>query len=267
MTEIQIIDHAIRASILAGIEIMKVYALGDLNVQTKDDNTPVTLADFSAQEAIFKVLESTRLPVISEESDLPDFSERKNWNMFWLVDPLDGTKEFIKRNDEFTVNIALIQKNEPIAGVIYAPVTGELYAGIPGIGAWKISNPPENCSFQLMQQLGEKLPKNNKTSEFTVAISRSHMNAETEAFIEEIRKTNQNVRLIRKGSSLKTCMVAEGTADVYPRFGRTMEWDTAAGHAIAKASGKNIICPETNAELTYNKEDLCNPNFIVWELL
>lgn len=263
MTLIQLTDKAILAAIHAGIKIREVYSLVDFNVQLKDDQTPVTLADQYAHDAILKVLESTQLPVLSEEGVHVSYSERKKWDLFWMVDPLDGTKEFIKRNDEFTVNIALIRKNEPIAGIIYAPVTGELYAGIPGIGAYKLLNPAEDCTFHTMQLSGIKLPEKTKHSGFLVAISRSHMNRETEEYIENIRKEHESIRLISKGSSLKICMVAEGTADVYPKIGKTMEWDTAAGHAIVKAVGKNIFHPDLKTELTYNKENLYNPHFIV----
>lgn len=263
MGVIQLIDQAINAALLAGIKIREVYSSPDFDVQVKNDQTPVTLADRYAHDEILKALESTQLPVLSEEGIHINYSERKNWDLFWLVDPLDGTKEFIKRNDEFTVNIALVQKNEPIAGVIYAPVTGELYVGIMGTGAFKLVNPSEDCKFQTLQSSGIKLPEKLKSDEFVVAISRSHINRETEAFIETLRKAHPDIRIVNKGSSLKICMVAEGTADVYPKIGKTMEWDTAAGHALVKAAGKNIFLPDLMTELTYNKEDLQNPHFIV----
>ncbi len=263
MEIIQLIDKAINAALLAGIKIREVYALSDFDVQVKDDQTPVTLADQYAHDEILKSLKSTQLPVLSEEGIHINYSERKNWNIFWLVDPLDGTKEFIKRNDEFTVNIALIQKNEPIAGVIYAPITGELYVGISGVGSFKLFNPCEDCTFQIMQLSGIKLPEKAKQNEFIVAVSRSHMNKETKEYIENLRSEHESIRLINMGSSLKICMVAEGTANVYPKIGKTMEWDTAAGHAIVKAAGKNIFLQDLKTELTYNKEDLQNPNFIV----
>lgn len=263
MTEIQLTDKAILAAILAGEAIMKVYSSNDFNVQLKKDNTPVTMADYHAQEIILKTLETTCLPVLSEEKNSAPYSERKEWGLFWIIDPLDGTKEFIKRNGEFTVNIALVKKNGPVAGVIYAPVTGELYAAIAEIGAWKILNPERDCNFHLMQKSGVKLPLKEKTDQFTIAVSRSHQNPKTEAFIEKMKKENGQVHLKQTGSSLKTCMVAEGTADIYPRFGTTMEWDTAAGQAIAKAAGKNIFMTDLKTELTYNKESLHNPDFIV----
>lgn len=263
MGVIQLIDTAINAALLAGIKIREVYASPDFDVQVKNDQTPVTLADRHAHDEILKALEITQLPVLSEEGIHLSYSERKNWNLFWLVDPLDGTKEFIKRNDEFTVNIALIQKNEAIAGVIYAPVTGELYVGIQRIGAFKLFNPSQDCTFQSLQRSGIKLPEKLKSDEFVVLVSRSHMNRETEAYIDELRKKHGSMEIIRMGSSLKICMVAEGTADIYPKIGKTMEWDTAAGHAIAKAAGKNIFLPDLMTELIYNKEDLQNPHFIV----
>jgi len=260
---LQLIDKAINAALLAGMKIMEVYSSTDFHVQVKEDQTPVTLADQNAHDQILKTLESTQLPILSEEGIHLSYSERKNWELYWLVDPLDGTKEFIKRNDEFTVNIALIQKNEPIAGVIYAPVTGELYVGISGIGAFKLCNPSEDCTFQIMQLSGIKLPEKLKSDRFVVLVSRSHMNPETEVYIDKLRKKHESIEIIRMGSSLKICKIAEGNADVYPKIGKTMEWDTAAGHAIVKAVGKNIFLPDLVTELTYNKEDLQNPHFIV----
>lgn len=263
MDVIQLLDKAITATLYAGAKIRDIYSSPDFDVQVKNDMTPITIADRQAHFEILNKLESTGLPVLSEEGDQTSYSVRQHWDLFWLVDPLDGTKEFIKRNDEFTVNIALIEGGKPVAGVIYAPVTGELYAGIQGIGSFKLFHPSEDCTFQTIILSGTKLPEKTVAGEFVVAISRSHTNRETEAYIETLRKAHPVVRIVNKGSSLKICMVAEGTADVYPKIGKTMEWDTAAGHAIVRAAGKNIICPDTNAELTYNKEDLCNPNFIV----
>lgn len=258
----QLINRAIIAALLAGTKIREVYFSPDFDVQIKDDQTPVTRADHQAHDEISKELAATGLPILSEEGVQINYSERKHWNLFWLVDPLDGTKEFIKRNDEFTVNIALVQDCRPIAGVIYAPVTGELYAGIDEIGAWKLLNPTLGCSFQSLQSSGEKLPQPINSNDYTVVVSRSHMNGETEKYIENLRKEYGSIRVIAKGSSLKMCMVAEGTANVYPKIGKTMEWDTAAAHAILKAAGKTIFLPDSKTELTYNKENLQNPHFI-----
>jgi len=257
-----LINRAIKAAFFAGIKIREVYSSPDFFVQVKDDQTPVTLADQLAHDEILKGLENTGLPVLSEEGIHLSYPERKDWNLFWLIDPLDGTKEFIKRNDEFTVNIALIKNGHPIAGVIYAPISGELYAGIPGTGAFKLINPDENCTFNLMQLSGIKLPEKTQQKGFVVALSRSHMNAMTEAYIGKLREEHGSIQLISKGSSLKMCMVAEGTVSIYPKLGTTMEWDTAAGHAILKASGKNIYTTDLTTELTYNKENLQNPHFI-----
>ena len=259
----QFIEKAIQASILAGIEIRNIYSQLDFEVQFKDDNTPVTLADYNANNIILRILEETNLPVISEENIETPYEQRKNWDLFWLTDPLDGTKEFIKRNDEFTVNIALISKNSPVAGVIYAPVSRELYVGVVGSGSWKLINPDKNCTLELIQSDGIKLPQANGINEYVVAVSRSHMNQETEKFIDELRLRHKFVKVISKGSSLKITMIAEGSADVYPKFGKTMEWDTAAGHAIVKGAGKNIFTTDLDTELSYNKESLYNPNFIV----
>jgi 3'(2'), 5'-bisphosphate nucleotidase len=263
MTTIQFIDLAIQAAIQAGIKIREVYSSSDFNVELKDDLTPVTRADREAHNEILKQLEPTGLPVLSEEGIQLSYQERKDRELFWLVDPLDGTKEFIKRNGEFTVNIALIQKDQAVAGVIYAPVTGGLYAGIVGTGAWKLVNPTEDCNLQVMQHSGIKLPEIKKQDEYVVAVSRSHMNPETEVYLDELRKKQGSIRLVSRGSSLKMCMVAEGSANIYPKMGKTMEWDTAAGHAIVKAAGKNIFQSDLKTELCYNKENLQNPHFIV----
>ena len=260
---IQLIDKAINAALLAGIKIREVYSSSDFGVQVKADKTPVTLADRYAHDAILMTLESTKLPVLSEEGIHMSYSERKDWDLFWLVDPLDGTKEFIKRNGEFTVNIALIRKNESISGVIYAPATDVLYVGIAGIGAFKLIHPSLDCTFQILQLSGIKLPEKVDRDEFIVAVSRSHMNQETAAYIENFKDKHQSIRVINKGSSLKIAMVAEGTVDAYPKIGITMEWDTAAGHAIVKAAGKNIFHTDQKTEIQYNKENLMNPHFIV----
>lgn len=263
MDVIQLLDKAITATLYAGVKIRDIYSSPDFDVQIKNDMTPVTMADRQAHSEILNKLANTGLSVLSEEGDQTSYSVRKQWDLFWLVDPLDGTKEFIKRNDEFTVNIALIKNGQPIAGVIYAPVSGELYAGIPGIGALKYLNPPLDITFQDLQLDGIKLPEAKETNEFIVTVSRSHLNHETEIYLEELRKKHALISLINKGSSLKIAMVAEGSANIYPKLGRTMEWDTAAGHAIVKASGKNIFHLDLKTELTYNKENLQNPHFVV----
>lgn len=259
------INLPIQASIKAGIEIVKIYdnPNADFSIERKADNSPLTLADKASHKIIDEILLSIGIPVLSEEGKSIEFETRKKWKKFWLVDPLDGTKEFIKRNGEFTVNIALIENGKPILGVIYIPVSKTLYVGQTETGAWKVENADENCDWQFILKHGKKLPivKNNKI--YTIAGSRSHMSGETQTYLAEIKKKYPEIDFISKGSSIKICMVAEGIADEYPRFGPTMEWDTAAGHAIANASGKKIWLTDFSGELVYNKENLLNPYFIV----
>ncbi len=258
----ELTDIAITAAIHAGKKILAVYSSLNFHVDLKEDHSPVTLADRNAHDEIVRILEITRLPVLSEEGIHSGFEVRKDWSLFWLVDPLDGTKEFIKHNDEFTVNIALIQKNQPIAGVIFTPVTGELYAGIVGLGAFKLINPEENCTFQSVQDSGVQLPEEMNPGKFIVVVSRSHMNPETEAYVEILRKKHRSINVLNMGSSLKLCRIAEGLATIYPKLGPTMEWDIAAGHAILKAAGKNVYLTDLKTELVYNKKNLHNPFFI-----
>lgn len=247
----QLLDIAIQAAKKGGEEILKIYN-GKIEVEVKSDNSPLTLADKNAHLAIMSFLENTNIPVLSEEGREIPYSERKDWKKLWIVDPLDGTKEFIKRNGEFTVNIALIENGTPIMGVIYVPVTGVLYFGSK-----------ENGSFKQIDGITTKLPiENNKTNYIAVG-SRSHMSPETEAFFNELKEKHGEIEVVSMGSSLKICLVAEGVADVYPRFAPTMEWDTAAGHAIAKYAGKEFIDHSTGAEMKYNREDLLNKWFKV----
>ncbi|NPA67859.1 MAG: 3'(2'),5'-bisphosphate nucleotidase CysQ [Chlorobi bacterium] len=256
---------AIKASVKAGEEIMKVYGSDDFGTSIKADNSPLTQADKNAHAVISEILNTTNLPVLSEEGKNIPYEERKDWDLFWLVDPLDGTKEFIKRNGDFTVNIALIENRKPVAGVIYVPVTGTLYFAANEIGAYKTEYSSwtglEIENFDFWEDISEKLP-NSKTEVFTLVGSRSHMNDETKAYFDKIKKEKGKTEIISRGSSLKLCMIAEGKADMYPRFGPTMEWDTAAGHAIVNASGGSITQPD-GSPLLYNKENLLNPYFIV----
>lgn len=258
------INTAITAAILAGDEILKVYKTEDFEVVSKQDDTPVTKADKNAHQKIQEILQSTQLPILSEEGIHFSYQERQEWEYFWLVDPLDGTKEFIKRNDEFTVNIALMRNHEPIAGIIYVPVFRALYAGIIGQGAYKLVYPELDCTFEKMVLQGQKLPVTNDSSDFVVATSRSHMNVETQNYIDRLKMEYKNLRLTAVGSALKLALIAEGTVNIYPKIGRTMEWDTASGHAILKAAGKNIYLHDLITELVYNKENLANPDFVAF---
>ncbi len=253
---------AIKAAIEAGKEILEVYNSDDFQVQIKADNSPLTLADKRANTKIMSYLDGTNLPVLSEEGKEIPFTERQKWKKFWLVDPLDGTKEFIKRNGEFTVNIALIEGHTPIFGVIYVPITKELFYGGLDFGAHKVLNIDSfDESREVLIDKSEKLPL-ILSRPFTVVASRSHLSTETQEYIEKLKELHSDLEFISKGSSLKLCAVAEGTADVYPRFAPTMEWDTAAGHAIVKAMG-GTVSKTDGTPLVYNKENLLNPWFIV----
>jgi len=258
----QLIDIAINAALRAGEKIMEVYASDDFQIGQKDDSSPLTLADRQAHLLIASLLAPTRIPLLSEEGVHLPFAERVQWKTFWLVDPLDGTKEFINRNGEFTVNIALIHENRSIAGVVYSPVSKALYVGLEGSGAWKIMNPELDCTLAWISKKGIKLPLAPTKEAFTVAASRTHLDDITIAFIAELIKLHPQLTILRKGSSIKFCLLAEGVADIYARFGPTMEWDTAAGHAIVKAAGKNIFHTDQQTEIHYNKENLMNPYFI-----
>ncbi|MCZ4407837.1 3'(2'),5'-bisphosphate nucleotidase CysQ [Cryomorphaceae bacterium 1068] len=257
-----LISTAIEAAYLGGLEILDVYD-SDFAVETKNDKSPLTLADKRAHLKIVEIL-GEDLPVLSEEGKSIEFSERADWDRFWMVDPLDGTKEFVKRNGEFTVNIALIEDGKSVGGVIYVPVKKDLYFGAVGMGSYKISNYDGNA-YQWYELVGkaESLPASNDSTPYRAVGSRSHMSPETEEFFEELKKEHGEIEIVSMGSSLKICLVAEGSANVYPRFAPTMEWDTAAGHAIAKGAGKNIMDHTTQQEMRYNKENLLNNWFIV----
>ena len=262
----KLLEISIAASLNAGEEILKVYET-DFIVERKEDRSPLTLADKNSHDVISKMLAETGIPVLSEEGkDIP-FSERKNWKYLWIVDPLDGTKEFVKRNGEFTVNIALTESQKPVLGVIYVPVTKVLYFAAKGIGAFKNSDLPgnyrEQFSYNKILKKSIKLPGIKKNEKFTIIASRSHLTKETWDFIEEMKKKHGETNVISAGSSLKFCLIAEGKANVYPRFAPTMEWDTAAGQAIVQCAGKNVIDFKTKKIMLYNKENLLNGWFLV----
>lgn len=256
----------------AGKAIMEIYESDDSNIEAKGDGSPLTRADKAAHNIIVAGLEKyfPEIPILSEEGKDVPYETRKNWNQFFLVDPLDGTKEFIKRNGEFTVNIALIENGSPIGGVVYAPVLGSYYvAEIDATGNWQLTTGTNALESDFLSSkpkvLSNTEAKENQKLEtiYKIVASRSHNNELTEAFIEEKRKIHGNVELVPMGSSLKICLVAEGRAHVYPRLGPTMEWDTAAAHAIALAAGCTVLEYETNQPLMYNKENLLNPFFVV----
>jgi 3'(2'), 5'-bisphosphate nucleotidase len=276
----QLILTALLAAKRAGKAILEVYN-SDFAVERKDDNSPLTLADKRSHEIIMNDLRKTvaiknskhthnnlTLPILSEEGrDIP-YDERKGWEYFWLVDPLDGTKEFIKRNGEFTVNIALIHKNNPVLGVIYVPVKDTFYFAAIDIGAYKLTNSKIVTGKLSMKELLDKSQRlpisiNDKKASLTIIGSRSHATKEFSEFIEHIKEKHGEVELVSAGSSLKFCLVAEGIADVYPRFGPTMEWDTAAGQAIVEQVEGRVVDIQTKEPLRYNKRNLLNPFFII----
>ncbi|MCB0395131.1 MAG: 3'(2'),5'-bisphosphate nucleotidase CysQ [Flavobacteriales bacterium] len=269
-TEINKLTHlAITAAELAGREIMDVYQ-SPIAVEMKEDNSPLTEADQRANKVIEATLLDSGLPILSEEGSQVDFKERSGWDKYWLVDPLDGTKEFIKRNGEFTVNIALMEGNRPVSGVIYVPVTDTLYVGHAGLGSIKLEGLKTVLGNILTDDLltpiaarGVKLPVPKGDRPVTLVGSRSHMSPETEAFMEDMRKKHGEVEVLAAGSSLKLCMVAEGKAEYYPRFAPTMEWDTAAGQAIVESMGGRVIRWPEQQPMTYNKEILRNDWFLV----
>jgi 3'(2'), 5'-bisphosphate nucleotidase len=235
----------------ASKEILDVYTSKRFQTELKSDNTPLTVADKRAHEAITAALRDSNLPILSEEGKSIPYEERKNWKHFWMVDPLDGTKEFIKRNGEFTVNIALIENQTPILGVVVVPVTGEIFSAAKGLGAFlKVS--------EKVTQLSKRAVVDLKQHALRVVASRSHMNDETQKFIDALA----NPVLVSSGSSLKFMLLASGKADVYPRFAPTMEWDTAAAHAIINEVGLRLVQKDYDSEVIYNKPDLLNPYFI-----
>ena len=241
-------------AIKAGEEILKYYT-EDIHVTHKDDSSPLTKADLASNKIIMNALQQLdrTIPILSEES-LVEWKERKNWTKYWLVDPLDGTKEFIKQNGEFTVNIALIENNKPILGVIFTPVKFDLYFAQKNYGSYKI-----NSSSKLINlQEAVKIFVTNQSSIKRIIGSRSHSN---QTFDSWVNQNFPNSEIVQAGSSLKFCLVAEGAADIYPRFGPTSEWDIAAGHIIVNEAGGRVNTFE-NTEINYNqKEDLLNPQF------
>ena len=265
----ELLHQAIIAAVLGGNEILEVYET-DFRVELKEDKSPVTKADKKANDKIISFLQHFDIPVLSEEGEQADYNIRKNWRKLWIVDPLDGTKEFVKRNGEFTVNIALIEDNVPILGVIYSPVFKDIYFSAKGIGSFKINRHDFipfiddilKSSLENIFRVAKKLPVVNDKKNYVVVASRSHMSSETYYHIENIKHHHRNVEIVSTGSSIKLCWVAEGIADEYPRFGPTMEWDTAAGHAILKEAGCELIDFKTNKSMLYNREIILNNWFI-----
>ncbi len=235
----------------AGEDILKIYNKSEFEIAIKNDNSPLTEADEASNKIIVNELKKhfPDIPILSEEEKSIPYEERKNWERFWLVDPLDGTKEFIKRNGEFTVNIALIENNLPVAGVVFVPVTNEFYYGDVKYGSYKIASDGEIKRITVSNK--------NADDELIVVQSRSHSGEEEAEFYLKFNVKEK----ISRGSSLKICMVAEGKADLYFRSGPTCEWDTAAGHAVLLGAGGYFLNKDFTP-LVYNKEIIKNYGFI-----
>lgn len=235
---------------IAGDIVMEIYCK-DFDVDYKEDASPLTLADLKSNEIICDFLKKQypSIPIMSEENKEVSYDIRKTWEYYWCIDPVDGTKEFIKKNDEFTINIALIYKNTPVLGVVHAPALGEMYWAKKGEGAYK-----NNKRLPLQKN-------HNPKEKLYVVASKSHLSQETQEFINKLDA--KEIVQVSKGSSLKLCMVAEGVADIYPRLAPTMEWDTAAAHAVVLEAGKKVMQYKSNKSVVYNKKDLFNPWFIV----
>lgn len=259
-----LLKTAIQAALDAGEVILKIYNSGDFDIEIKGDNSPLTKADKASHDVIMSYLTKTDIPVLSEEGrDIP-YEERRKWDQLWIVDPIDGTKEFIKRNGEFTVNIALIKNQKPVLGVIFVPARAELYFSSQEIGAFKVSVDRELIEIEELIDNASRLPLIREDKTFTIVASRSHMSRETEDYVQQMKDKHGDVNLISRGSSLKLCMVAEGMADCYPRFAPTMEWDTAAGQSICNHAGFRVIDWVTQSPMLYNRNKLLNNWFLVF---
>ncbi|MFI3314152.1 MAG: 3'(2'),5'-bisphosphate nucleotidase CysQ [Rikenellaceae bacterium] len=259
---------SIKAALEASVKILEIYndPNSDFEVERKSDDSPLTKADKVSHSVISSILAPLGLPILSEEGRAIEYSERATWKRLWVVDPIDGTKEFIKKNGEFTVNIALVDDGEPILGVIYTPVTRELYYGAKGEGAFKVVVKEGCADIEQIESSVLRMPccDGAKEGVCRVVASRSHLTDQTQDFIESLKSNYSEIELLSKGSSLKICLIAEGSADVYPRYAPTMEWDTAAGDAILRSldTPKALYDISTKERLAYNKSDLLNPFFI-----
>lgn len=255
------LELAIKAALKAGKVIMDIYESEDFEIELKGDSSPLTKADTAAHEVIKSYLSISTLPLLSEEGAMIPYTERTNWNRFWMVDPIDGTKEFIKRNGEFTVNIALVNNQNSVLGVVYAPALKELYFAEQGLGSYKVQG--INSYEQLEENNVINLSQSTYPDIYTLVVSKSHMNDKTQDFVNDKEKELGIIATASFGSSLKICKVADGSAHCYPRFGPTMEWDTAAAHAIASLSGNKVAQGDGISQMSYNKENLLNPFFII----
>ena len=267
LTHQELLKIAVQAALQAGEKILAIYNT-DFAVETKSDDTPVTIADKTSGQCIAKILEQTQIPIISEEEDICDYSVRQHWERVWIVDPLDGTKEYIKRNGEFAVNIALVENGKPVIGVIYAPVIHDIYFASTEWGSYKITQhdliyelTKKNIADNLFE-FGKKLPLQKTPKTYTLVASRSHLSRDVNDRLAQLKKIYGEVDMISVGSSIKQCWVAEGKAHEYPRYGLTMEWDTAAGQCILEMAGAELVDLESEQPMQYNKANMRNKFFV-----
>ena len=246
----QVVDIAVQA----GQQILEVYEHNDFDVEIKGDGSPLTVADRRAHRLIESSLSSLTpdIPILSEESTQEAFEQRRGWTRFWLVDPLDGTKEFVKRNGEFTVNIALIDQGKPVIGVVHTPVQGKNHFAEKGGGAF---------TSVLGGDISEITSRAVDPKGISMVASRSHRGVAVEQYLSNLKQQLDQVEILSMGSSLKLCLVAEGKADIYPRLGPTSEWDTAAAHCVVEVAGGKVIRLD-GSPLIYNKENILNPWFL-----
>lgn len=266
--KIYLLPNLVNAVVRAGAAIMQVYdSPEDYGMSLKSDRTPITVADRRAHDTIKNYLGPTRIPILSEEGREMRYEERCNWELFWLVDPLDGTVEFIKGNNEFTVNIALMEDNRSVAAAVYVPYLRKLYLAWRGSGAFLKEEvaPDAGADYTYERIIDGLLPLPSEAARherFRVAVSRSHQSPETHAYIEELRKSRPDLQVMQQGSSYKFCLLAEGRVDLYVRTTPTYEWDTAAGELILEEAGGHTRSLPERERLAYNKEDLRNPWFV-----
>nr|WP_321453611.1 3'(2'),5'-bisphosphate nucleotidase CysQ [uncultured Carboxylicivirga sp.] len=261
----QLTMMALKASVAGGQAIMKIYEKEDFQVMLKSDKSPLTEADINSNYAIDAILKTSHIPVLSEEGKAIPYEERKDWSKLWVVDPLDGTKEFVKRSNEFTVNVALVEDQKPIMGVIVAPALNLVYWGDED-GAYRSVLPSKWLKQTPMEVITDLSPEqlpHDRTLDFTVVRSLSHFSEETKAYMDKLDAVERSIVSKSIGSSLKMCLVAEGKAQLYPRLGPTMEWDTCAGHAIVEAAGGQLLDWKTKSPMLYNRPELLNNWFMV----
>lgn len=258
-----LLDNVLTVAVTAGREILGVYE-NDFDVDYKGDGSPVTVADQRAHEHILAGLHklTPAIPVLSEESDRETFEARRQWKTFWLVDPLDGTREFVKRNGEFTVNIALIDNASPVLGVVHTPTRNISHYAADGVGAFRKEGDLNSHTISTRKMYSGSMRSGSMyPRKVTMVTSRSHSGTEVEKFHQNLKSQVGEVDIISIGSSLKICLVAEGSADIYPRLGPTSEWDTAAAHCVLEVAGGRMIDLRGN-RLQYNKSDILNPWFL-----